>query len=268
MAALLPTVHFPPHSSLRRPAAVNEQGLAGHVGTGIGRKEEDRAGQFGQFTPSAHGNFLNELLEADWIASEFEVHVGLEGTRAQGVDGDVARCPFQREGASQAEESGFGGSVGSSSCDSDRREDRAQMNNASPASLGHRRPEFAGHQEGSFQVRIDHIIPILDLKLVNRIASIEPRAVDQDIDLFDRGCDRVVKSIDLIGLSDIAAEGEHGSSIDAFEFVCYLATEFGIAADDDDRCSGLSQGFGKEASEPSRSAGDECEFAIELEGAG
>jgi hypothetical protein len=142
------------------------------------------------------------------------------------------------------------------------------MNNASPASLGHVGSESAGHQEWGFEIGIDHIIPILDSEIRDGVATIQACAVDQDIDMFNSRCNRIVKGIDLIGPSDIAPECVHRSAEGLLQFLSDLSAAFLIATDDYDRCSGLSEGFGKESSEPSRSAGDESDFAIELKGAG
>ena len=83
------------------------------------------------------------------------------------------------------------------------RENRAQVDDAAPAALGHVRADGARAQEWPLQVRIEHRVPVGFAQLLDGTADVVAGVVDQDVDRAERGRDLGRESRDIGLLGDI-----------------------------------------------------------------
>ena len=98
--------------ALRQPAAVDHDVLSGHIGRGIGRKEDGCPDQVGRPAPTAeHGVTLPSLM-CGWIVMTGRGHRRCDIAGHQVVDPDTCRSEVIGEGAGELVQPSLGSGVG------------------------------------------------------------------------------------------------------------------------------------------------------------
>src|ERR1051326_6106553 len=78
-------------------AAVDEEGLAGDVGAGVGGEENRRAFEVGWLAGAFEGDAAAEVLKPFFIFVHDGVLGGFEPAGGEAVDGDAVRAPIVGE---------------------------------------------------------------------------------------------------------------------------------------------------------------------------
>lgn len=174
------------------PAEVHGEGGAGDYGGGVGAEVGGEVGDFGGLDEALHGGG-GEHDVFDHLVGRHLVGLGLVGDLvvdeggadvggADEVGGDAVLAALQGRGAGEAEEAVLGGDVAGLEGRGDEGVDGADVDDAAPFLLFHRRPAVAGEEERGGEHEGEHALPLVLGKFLDRRYVLVAGVVDEDVD--------------------------------------------------------------------------------------
>ena len=132
-----------------------------------------------------------------------------------------------------------------------------------PARL-HMRIGAARAQECAGQVGVEHAPPLIEREILRRLADVDPRVVDQNVQPA-APCDRFTDHrVDRFLVGHVHADGE-GIGAERLELANRRTRLLRVARRDDDACPGLGETAGHAQSDPAIAAGDDGDPAAQVE---
>ena len=134
-------------------------------------------------------------------------HLGLDEPRRDGVGGDAELAELDGECLGEALEPGLGCGVVGLAAVAERGGAR-QVDDATPARLGHVALHGARHEEGTAQVDAHHRVPVDGGHLEEQVVADDAGVVDQDGRLAQLGGDSLDRGLDRLLVGDVDADRE------------------------------------------------------------
>mmetsp|Transcript_10125 Transcript_10125/g.32502 ORF Transcript_10125/g.32502 Transcript_10125/m.32502 type:complete len:262 (-) Transcript_10125:45-830(-) len=145
-------------------------------------EEGDGPRDFVRLPPPANRRAAVDLVGEAAVALERGRQVRLDVAGPHHVDRDALAAELGREAARQALDPGLGRVVPGQSHPADVRHDRAHVDDAAPAPLPHAPGALAREHKRADQIRAQHVLKLGRRKLVERVATVEPGVVDENVD--------------------------------------------------------------------------------------
>src|SRR5438874_581297 len=170
-------------SALDRVAAVHGDGGARHeVGGGAGEEHGDARHVVDRSPALGWGAMQHVLVETGYLALGRVREVGLDPARQHRVDLDVVGRPRGGHRLGQLHDAALRGGVGRRERGAEDRHHRADVDHLATARLLHQRIRGVRAQEGRGQVRVQDAMPLGQRVLVDRLADVGARVVDEDVE--------------------------------------------------------------------------------------
>src|SRR5690606_33169206 len=174
---------MPAAPSIHVLAAVDRQRRAGHEPGIVGGEESHAPGDLLGMTEPADGYPRDDFLE--YRLGNSGDHLGIDITWRDGVHGHAEACAFLRQGLGKSMDTALGGRIIDLAVLAGLSIDRADVDDAPPASLLHAREAGLGHVEASTEVDAKHLVPIVEAHLEQRPIARDAGVVDQDVNRSD-----------------------------------------------------------------------------------
>src|SRR6266446_5794571 len=166
--------------SLRRVTPVHRQGNARDVVRSAAGEEDCGPGEFVWLPPAPMRNTCGDRVIPLWRGGGRQACVNPSWEDC--IDLNIVFGPEHRQALGELHHPSLGRRVGWGDTAAEDRRHRADVNNFAPARLEHMRIHRTCTQENPGEVGVQHVLPLFQGVILRRLADVDPRVIDQNID--------------------------------------------------------------------------------------
>src|SRR5215469_11033737 len=206
-------------------SSVNHKYVSCHIIRGVRGQEDGRSFQIVFAAESSQGNSLEERFFV--FFNDHRGHVRREPARCDGIDLNIVGAPLAGQVPGESDYASFtrvvtdGLKLRRRAAKAGHRGDIDDL----AAALPHHEPSGSlRKQKGGGQIRFDHLVPMLELHLLNGSAPGRSRVVNEDVDFLKPGKRFLHNGTDLVRVSDVTSKRQRLNSESPQLLRCLLAT--------------------------------------------
>ena len=180
-------------NALHRPAAIGDDGLAGHVGSFVAGEIAHDVGDLPRGGEPLHRHARDHpILLQRTVGQSLIDELGSGEAGGDGVDANARRGDFERQRPGEAEDAGLRRAIGAASRQADKSRGRGDADDgAALAARRHARHRFGRAEEEAGEVRRDDRRPVGERNFPDEADALDAGVVDEDVDLARLRIDRL-----------------------------------------------------------------------------